>query len=59
MPPSDIANIHINEILDKISTGEATKLIAGDGLWHTASIKRLGIPAIKVGLLLRCHIHAI
>ena len=53
MPPSDIANVHIDGILDKLSTGEATKLIAGDGLWHTASVERLGIPAIKVGLLLR------
>ena len=53
MPPSDIANADIDEILGKLSTGEAVKLIAGNGPWHTASIERLGVPSIKVGLLLR------
>ncbi|KAF8500930.1 beta-glucosidase [Russula emetica] len=45
MPPSDFANVNIDEILDKLSTEEAVKLIAGVGLWHTASIERLGIPS--------------
>jgi beta-glucosidase len=49
MLPSDIANTDIDEVLDKLSPGEAVKLIAGDGPWHTSSIERLGIPAIKVG----------
>jgi beta-glucosidase len=49
MPPSDIANVEIDEILDKLSTEEAVNLIAGVGPWHTASIERPGItvPAIK------------
>jgi beta-glucosidase len=55
MPPSDFADVNIDEILDKLSTEDAVKLIAGVGLWHTASIERLGIPAIKVRLLLRRH----
>ena len=59
MPPSDFANADIDEILDKLSTTEAVKLIAGDGTWQTASIERLGIPAIRVRLLLHEHIHAI
>ena len=59
MPPSDFANVDIDEILDKLTTGEAIKLIAGVGAWHTASIERLGIPAIKVRLLSRRHVHAI
>ena len=53
MPPSDFANANINEILDKLSTEEAVKLIASVGFWYTASIERLGIPAIKVRFLLR------
>jgi beta-glucosidase len=48
MPPSDFANADIYGIVDKLSTGEAITLIAGVGLWYTAAIKRLGIPAIKV-----------
>ena len=46
MPPSDFANVNINEILDKLSTEDAVKLIAGVGHLPTASIERLGIPAI-------------
>ena len=53
MPPSDFANVDIDEVLDNLSTEDAVKLIAGVGFWHTASIERLGIPAIKVRLLLR------
>ncbi len=53
MPPSDFANVNIDEILDKLSTEDAVKLIAGVGFWHTASIERLGIPAIKVSLMSR------
>ena len=48
MPPSDFANADIDEIIDKLTTEESVKLIAGVGFWHTASIERLGIPAIKV-----------
>jgi hypothetical protein len=48
MPPSDFANAEIDGIVDKLTTEEAVKLIAGVGFWYTAAIKRLGIPAIKV-----------
>ncbi len=48
MPPSDIANVEVDEILDKLSTEEPVSLIAGVGPWHTAPIERLGILAIKV-----------
>jgi hypothetical protein len=48
MPSSDFANANVNKIVDKLTTEESVKLIAGVGLWHTASIERLGIPAIKV-----------
>ena len=59
MPPSDFANADINGIVDKLSLEEAVKLIAGVGLWHTAAIERLGIPAIKVRLLSRERVHII
>jgi len=48
MPPSDFAKADIDEIIDKLSTEEAVKLIAGVGFWYTAAIERLSIPAIKV-----------
>jgi hypothetical protein len=51
MALSDFANADINGIVDELSVEEAVKLIAGVGLWHTATIERLGIPAIKVRLL--------
>lgn len=51
MPPSDFANADINGTIDKLSTEEAVRLTAGVGLWHTAAVERLGIPAIKVGII--------
>jgi beta-glucosidase len=60
MPPSDIADADINEIIDKLTTEEAIKLTAGVGFGHTAAIERLGIPAIKVRFILsRRHVHVI
>jgi hypothetical protein len=52
MPPSDIGDVEIDEILDKLSTEEAVSLIAGVGPWYTAPIERLGILAIKVRFLI-------
>ena len=48
MPSSDFSKADIDEIIDKLSTEEAVKLIAGVGRWYTAAIERLNIPAIKV-----------
>jgi len=48
MAPSDFANADINGIVDKLTTEEAVRLLAGAGLWHTAAVERLSIPAIKV-----------
>jgi len=59
MPPSDFANPDIDGIVDKLSVEEAVKLIAGVGIWHTAAIERLGIPAIKVRLLSRRRVHIV
>lgn len=58
MPFSDIVNVEIDEILNKLTTEGAVNLIAGVGPLHAASIERLSVPAIKVRLLLRRHIHA-
>ncbi len=52
MFPSNIADVEIDEILEKLTTEAAVNLIVGVGPWHTASIGRLGVPAIKVRLLL-------
>lgn len=47
MPPSDFATADIDKILNELTTDEAILLTAGVGFWHTHSIDRLGIPAIK------------
>jgi hypothetical protein len=52
MPPSDFANANVDEIVEKLTTDESIQLIAGSGFWHTHSVDRLGIPAIKVCLFM-------
>jgi hypothetical protein len=52
MPPSDFATVDIDKVLNDLTTAEAILLTAGEGLWHTQSVDRLGIPAIKV---CQCH----
>ena len=59
MPPSDFAKADIDEIIDKLSTEEAVKLIAGVGLWYTAAVERLSIPAIKVRPPYRRRVHVV
>lgn len=50
MAPSDFVNANLDEIVEQLTIDEAIQLIAGVGLWHTHSVDRLGIPAIKVCL---------
>ena len=52
MPPSDFATADIDKVLNDLTTAEAILLSAGEGLWYTQSVDRLGIPAIKV---CQCH----
>jgi hypothetical protein len=52
MPPSDFATADIDKLLNDLTTAEAILLTAGEGLWHTQSVERLGIPSIKV---CQCH----
>lgn len=52
MPPSDFATADIKKVLDEMTTAEAILLSAGEGLWYSQSVDRLGIPAIKV---CQCH----
>jgi beta-glucosidase len=59
MPPSDFANADIDGIVDNLSVEEAVKLIAGVGMWHTAAVERLSIPAIKVRVLSRRRVHIV
>jgi beta-glucosidase-like glycosyl hydrolase len=37
----------VQETLEKLTTAEKISLISGTDFWHTASIPRLGIPAIR------------
>lgn len=48
MKPSDIARADVDALVENLTTDEAISLTAGVGFWHTHSVERLGIPAIKV-----------
>jgi len=37
----------VQETLEKLTTAEKIALISGADFWHTASVPRLGIPAIR------------
>ena len=37
----------VQELLEKLTTAEKISLISGADFWHTASVPRLGIPAIR------------
>lgn len=37
----------VDEVLEKLTTAEKIALISGTDFWHTASVHRLGIPAIR------------
>ena len=52
MPPSDFASADIDKVLNDLTTAEAILLTAGEGLWYSQPVDRLGIPAIKVS---QCH----
>ena len=55
MPHSDFATADIDKVLNDLTTEEAILLTAGVGWWHTHSVDRLGIPAIKVSVLHILH----
>lgn len=59
MAPSDFAKADIHKIVEQLTTDEAILLIAGVGFWHTHAIERLGIPAIKARLPIRCSVHLV
>lgn len=46
--PSDFAHANIDEVVEALTLPEAIDLVAGVGFWHTASVPRLKVPAIKV-----------
>ncbi|KAI6129846.1 glycoside hydrolase family 3 protein [Pisolithus croceorrhizus] len=48
MPPSDIASVDVDKLVEELTTEEAILLTAGVGFWHTHDVPRLGVPAIKV-----------
>ena len=48
MPPSEIANANVDDIVEKLSTSEAIRLTGGVGFWNTHEVPRLNVPAIKV-----------
>ncbi|CAG8729926.1 2925_t:CDS:2, partial [Acaulospora colombiana] len=46
--PSDFANANIDDVVRGLTQDEAISLLSGVGFWHTASVPRLHVPAIKV-----------
>lgn len=38
----------VEDVLSKLNIEEKTSLLSGTDFWHTASIQRLNIPAIRV-----------
>lgn len=48
MDRSDPATPDVDALLDQLSLNEKVALLAGKSTWVTASIPRLGIPAVKV-----------
>lgn len=55
LPEKQILNGHskiakdfdVDEVLEKLTTAEKISLLSGTDFWHTASVHRLGIPAIR------------
>lgn len=37
----------VDYVLEKLTTAEKISLLSGTDFWHTASVHRLGIPAIR------------
>ena len=52
MAPSDFATADIHNVVEQLSLKEAISLIAGANIWDTSAIPRLGIPALKVNLII-------
>ncbi|CAK7217012.1 hypothetical protein SCUCBS95973_003007 [Sporothrix curviconia] len=42
------SDVDVQSLVKQLTLQEKVSLLAGDGLWHTAAVKRLGIPRIKV-----------
>ncbi|CAE6497151.1 unnamed protein product [Rhizoctonia solani] len=47
MPPHHFERLDVDNVIASLSLTEKTKLLAGVGWWHTYSIKRIGIPALR------------
>ena len=52
---TNFATADIDKVLNELTTDEAILITAGVGFWHTHSIDRLSIPAIKVFVLHILH----
>lgn len=37
----------VDDVLEKLTTAEKISLVSGTDFWHTASVPRLGIPAVR------------
>lgn len=43
------------DVLSELSSEEKIALLSGSDMWHTAPIKRLGVPRVRVSLARRVH----
>ena len=47
MPATLDKDFNVEELLSQLNINEKISLVAGTDFWHTASVPRLGIPALR------------
>lgn len=47
-PQSGHKDFDVEDVLSKLNIDEKISLLSGTDFWHTASVPRLGVPAIRV-----------
>lgn len=50
----DVVHIDPEAVLKQLSSEEKIALLSGDDMWHTAPVKRLGVPRVRVSEVSSC-----
>jgi len=48
VPKTSHKDFDVEDVLEKLNIDEKIALLSGTDFWHTASVSRLGVPAIRV-----------
>jgi len=48
VPKTTHKDFDVEDVLDKLNIDEKVALLSGTDFWHTASVPRLGVPAVRV-----------